>query len=333
MKGHAPLLATALAVLLLAAAPCSHAQGPVLAPAPLPSPNWPDQVEEDTVALRFITIGYQNSLANGALRDVGPKIDIGTVRVQAVRLGIDIALGRDWNLHAGIPYVKARYLGPSPHCPTSAPPQCAHLPALTRPHPESAFLDDGRWHGSWQDFDFVLSRHGAIGDYLVTPSLQLTLPSHDYPWFAQAAVGRNLTMLAVGATLGQQVGGSNWFWSIGYARVFAEKTLGYSVDHNRYQGELGYLATPDLTLSVFGQAKLGGGIDFSNARNLFAGMTNELYYHHDQINAYQHFDVGFSADYQLGDRHVLSVSAQRLVWGETTPDLHYALDVSLTRTF
>jgi hypothetical protein len=45
-----------------------------------------------------------------------------------------------WSPYAEIPYIVNRFQGPNPHCPATAPPQCAHIPALKTPHPECSSM-------------------------------------------------------------------------------------------------------------------------------------------------------------------------------------------------
>jgi hypothetical protein len=56
-------------------------------------------------------------------------------------------------------------------------------------HPESRFLDDGNRHGSWQDWNLGVAWHAQVGSYSLTPAISVLIPSHDYPFFAQSAVG------------------------------------------------------------------------------------------------------------------------------------------------
>ena len=82
-----------------------------------------------------------------------------------------------------------RYQGPGPHMLT-----------IKR---QPSTIDDGTYHGSFQDFYFgaryklVESSHLAL-----TPFVEAIVPSHHYEPVGQSAIGRDLRALVVGAAVG-----------------------------------------------------------------------------------------------------------------------------------
>ncbi len=280
-----------------------------------------------------VSIGYETTLVNGFLPDVGPTKQIGTVRSRRVDLDFEYYVADRWSVSAGIPFISNRYDGPNPHCPTTAPPQCAHIPALTQPHPESQFLDNGDFHGALQDWSLGVAYHANIDTYYITPSVGVYLPTHDYTFFSQAAVGQDLQQLDVSVTLAHQFDFSQFYYSVGYGYVFSEKTLGYSINYNHFDLELGYFISPQLTVRVSSLGRIGNGLQFTEELALSGGKTNDLWYHHDQITAHEYISAGGGIDYHFGNKYTLSATAQTLVWGSSVFNFRYLLDVHLTRYF
>jgi len=273
-----------------------------------------------------ISIAYINTLVNG-FKAGGMKIPIGAVRSHTLSFGVDYFLTDNWSVSADIPYIINRYRGPDPHCPTSAPPPCAHFQVLQHPHPESKFLDDGKFHGDWQDWGFGGAYHANFHDYLLTPFANLYIPSHAYTFYSQAAVGTRLRRLEVGATLAHQFAFSNLYYRLGYARVFQQRTTDQNVDYNKVDLEAGYFLNPAWSVKLFANGKKGGG---------YTGeydFTSDIWYRHDQRAPHAYASAGFGTDWRFNDRYTLTGSLQREIWGLAIFDFKYALELRLTREF
>jgi len=273
-----------------------------------------------------ISIAYLNHLVNGFRVSDSDIRKIGSVRSHAIALSVDYNVTDRWSLHAEIPYIVNRYQGPVPHCPTAAPPQCAHIPALSTPHPESRFLDDGSFHGDWQDWTLGAAYNGEIDGFFLTPYMTVYLPSHDYTFFSQAAVGYRLQRVELGATLAHQFDFTQIYYRVGFGRVFAEETLGQNIDHNKLDLEVGYFLNEAWTVKLFSTAKKGNG---------YFGVydpTSELFYHHDQRARHNYASAGFGVDYSF-NKYTLSTSVQREIWGQFIFNFEYAFELRLTRSF
>ena len=247
--------------------------------------------------------------------------------VRRISFDLDYFFADQWSVHAGIPYIESRYRGGSPHCISQAPPQCQGAVVPSQPHPESKFLDDGRYHGTWQDLSLGLAYHANVNDYLLTPSITAHIPSHRYTFFAQAAVGQDLRKVEVALDLAHQLELSNLYYRARLGRVFVEETLGQSVNHNKLELELGYFLDERWTVKVFGAAKKGNGYTGGYDR------TTELWYHHDQRAQHNYANLGAGVDYHVNDKYTVSATVQRLVWGQFVFDFKYSMDVRLTREF
>ncbi len=275
-----------------------------------------------------VSIGYQNTYVNGMFLPVpGGEAPIGTVRIQSVTFDLNYFFADRWSAELGIPYVEAVYHGPGPHCITQSPPECAGQVVPSQQHPESQFLDDGNYHGTWQDWTLGVAYHANLNDYLLTPSVTAYLPSHHYTFFANAAVGQDLRKLELAFELAHQFELTNVYCRVRAGRVFAEKTLGQSIDHNTVDLELGYFLNETWTVKAFGVGKKGNG---------YTGpydQSTELWYHHDQRAEHNYANLGAGVDYHISDKYTLSTTLQKLVWGQFVYDFKYSLDVHLTREF
>ena len=276
----------------------------------------------------WFSLGYQNTYVNGMFLPVpGGEAPIGYVRVQSISFDVNYFFADRWSAQLGIPYIEARYRGPMPHCITQAPPQCKGVVVPTQPHPESRFLDDGAYHGAWQDWTIGTAYHGEYDDYLLTPKVTAYLPSHNYTFFANAAVGQDVPKLEFAIELAHQFELSDLYYRASAAHVFARKTLGQSIDYNKLDLELGYFLSDTWTIKAFGVGKKGQG--FTGTYD----MTTEEWYHHDQRAPHNYATVGAGFDYNLSDKYTVTATVQRLVWGQFVFDFKYSFDVHLTREF
>ena len=275
-----------------------------------------------------VSIGYQNTYIDGMFLPVpGGKAPIGTVRVQSISLDLNYFFADRWSAEIAIPFVVGRYRGPDPHCITQAPPQCKDAVVPTQPHPESRFLDDGNYHGAWQDWTLGVAYHANVNDYVLSPSVTAYVPSHQYTFFANAAVGQDVPKVELAFDLAHQFELSNVYYRVRAGHVFARKTLGQSIDHNKLDLELGYFLDETWTVKVFGVGKKGDGYtgDYD--------QTTEEWYRHDQRAPHNYATVGAGVDYHLNDKYILSTTLQRLVWGQFVFDFKYSLDIHLSREF
>jgi hypothetical protein len=315
---------------MLLLATTAHAQQ--AAPNQEALPATSPEAQESAQGHGSISIAYLNTYVNGFKLDTNTEIPNGVFHSQGIALDVDYNVTDAWSVHVGLPYFDNRFNG-VPHCPTTAPPQCAGQPALNPQHPESPFHDDNKYHGSWQDWNLGLAWHTRIGDYYITPSLTAILPSHDYPFFTNAAVGQRLHQLQVGATLAHQFNFSNIYYKLGYAYVFSQRVLGVDTGYQRFDGELGYFVNEKLSVRSFLSGRLGNGVSAAEGGPRFGGFTNDFWYHHDQTAEHNYCGAGLGLDYDIGNRYTVSVGIQHEIWGSSVFDFKYAMETRLTRSF
>ena len=315
---------------------------PAVAQVPNPvqqSPEPAERTQEESAAGHgSISIAYLNTYVNGFWLDSKTNVPNGAVHSQGVALQAEYYVADAWSVYFGIPFLRNRYQGLQPHCPTTTPPQCAPgnpggVPALNPPHPESHFIDDGLYHGTWQDYSFGAAYHTQIEDYIIIPSITVVIPSHDYVFFDNAAVGQRLKQLMLSAELDHQFEFTNIYYKLGYGFVFSQKVLNENTGYQRFYGELGYFINEKFTARTFISGRLGNGLSAYELGPLTDGSTNAYWYHHDQIAEHNYFGAGVGFDYSMGKHYTLTASVQREFWGETVFDFQYACEVRLTRDF
>jgi hypothetical protein len=279
-----------------------------------------------------ISVAYLNTYVNGFHIDNSTELPL-VFHSQGIALDFEYFVADTWSLHVGLPYIDNRYNG-VPHCPTTAPPQCANVPALNPQHPESAFHDDNQYHGAWQDWTLGTAWHTHINDYFIVPSLTAIVPSHDYPFFTNAAVGQRLKQLMLATTLAHQFAFTNFYYKVGYAYVISEHVLGIDTGYQRFDGELGWFVNEKFSVRGFLTGRIGNGISAAElSPTLTAGATNAYWYHHDQIARHNYRGIGVGFDYALSGRYTFSAGVQHAIYGNTVYDFKYALETRLTRSF
>lgn len=268
-----------------------------------------------------LSLAYQNLHSSGLLLQDGVNNHGAITDTQSLRLSIDYRLDGGWELHAVLPYISKR----------SRHDNGNHNPLnLLQSHPESQFLDDGDYHGALQDVQLGVSRHLELGRYRVEPHAMVTWPSHDYTFFANAAVGQHLRKLKLGADVTRQLAGSNFYWSAGYDYEFVEKVMDIGIDKQHARLAAGYYFSPTWSGRVFAAMRRSQGRD----ANFFSPANrDEFWYRHDQLSRHNYAIAGFGATWRINDRYALSGTVGKMVWGRTVHELKRAYELELSRGF
>jgi hypothetical protein len=242
-----------------------------------------------------VSFTYQRINNTGHRRTNGVLVARGVSLDMSVYLEAEYAFTSRFSVAAGLPYVFAKYTDPNP------PP--LPIPAL----PE----DQCRcWQSGWQDFGFTARYNlvgGASGNFALTPSVSLGVPSNNYNFRGEAALGRNLREARIGIGAGRRFGVMSSSLSVqgGYSYAFVEEVMGIST--NRSNGRMGadYLIMGKLV--VRGQAfwqRTHGGLRFGSpppADLLFPGEvdTPDLLYQHDRVMRDNYWHAGGGLAYSF----------------------------------
>lgn len=288
-------------------------------------------VQDSATGHGSISIGFFDTDINGFWLRSNIKLPLGNVHMLGTGLDASYNLNNDWTIYGGIRYFEGRANGPDMfvNCPTTAPPQCAGAPPQTPQHPESPFLDDGNYHGAWQDWNFGVAYHANIGNYYITPAATAYIPTHDYPTFGNAVVGQDLRQLLLAVTLSHQFDFTNFYYKLGYGYALSQHVLGINTGYQRYDGELGWFVNDKFSVRGFvtGRSGFGARADFGPP------SFDDFWYERQRFTQHDYRAYGLGFDYGIGERYTASISVQHEFWGDSVYDFKYAVEARLTRSF
>ena len=159
-------------------------------------------------------------------------------------------------------------------------------------------LDDGQYHGDFQDFRFEARFMALTGAVALTPFAGINLPSHNYEVTGEAVPGKRTKEAFVGMAAGRSL---DPFLPKGYAHVryaysFVEKVVPDVDQLNRsnLDAELGYAVASRLSLRAFGawQTTHGG----LNLEDMYS--FPEAFRDHDRATRTDYFNLGCGATVQ-----------------------------------
>jgi hypothetical protein len=254
--------------------------------------------------------------------DIGDTdVDIGSVSTRSAYIELEYAVASRWLVKLGLPYIKKKYDGPAKHNPMT----------LVPPRPEVPFIDDGSYHGNLQDGLIGVHYLLASQPLQIEPFVNVFIPTHDYPHFAQAAVGQNLWKVETGVEATHWLPFSFWYYRVAASYTFVEETLGVNVNHFRLNGELGYFLSPRFAVHGFFHGKDGRGDDATDFPP--TQRTDERWYQHDRTSRHSYLNVGIGADWYFHENYELFGSVLHTVWGETVHKVDWAASLGITRYF
>ncbi len=296
---------------------------------------WPDASSQPMAGHGHVSLGLQGGHTEGLVNSTGGRFNEAlATEVRSISLGIEYWLAEDWSVYAALPFISKRALhDPGLH----------DQSRLLVPHPESAFLDDGKYHSAWQDWQLGLTHHVALGALHIASHVVLTYPSHDYTFFASAPVGQHLRKLRVGVDVAQRFGQSNLHYSLGYSYEFVERIDDILVrgvqygnintDNQYLRASLRYDCSPTLSVRAFANRRTGNGLVNSDVRAIDPGLTSELWYQHDRLLQYNYAIAGMGSTWHVSEQWSLSASAATMVWVRVNHDMKYAYELQVLRRF
>lgn len=292
---------------------------------------WGQQVQDTGLQLEFdaaqpkrgwITLGLQSVRTHGSFGPDGESLaflDDLVTDSQALLLGVDYRLSPRWSVHASLPMIRKRARNDPG----------AHNPALLNPPvPDAPFLDDGRYHSSWQDWRLGLAFHDAHAGFDLRYHALLIVPSRSYPFYGSAAVGQRLERLRLGFDASRRIGRSNFIASGGYSYEFVRSLEGRDLDQHHLRLSGRYHFSPAFSADVF----LTGRVSHTGEDADFSPFL-PLWYQHDRLLRQNYAFVGLGGHWSLSRDWALSVANSRMVHGESLHDVDYVWDVAIRRAF
>ena len=226
-------------------------------------------------AVNFI---FQNTDHTGHLLEDGSLLEGFDSVSRGLLVQVDYALTNRFSMTAGIPYIGSKYIGPEP--------SFFGLP-----------IDDCNcWSTGLQDLSLTARYNIFNGAFALTPSVSYGFPTHDYPFFGEAVIGRNLKELRVAADAGMRLDAISPRLSVAgrYSYAFVEEVLDLPNDRSNAAISLGYLLTRRLYASLeFYWQRSHGGLRSTEF------VTDEQFGQFDRILRDNSFHVGGTVSYSF----------------------------------
>jgi hypothetical protein len=235
------------------------------------------------------SLGYGNVFVDkhylGTSANPGDNVenDFGHIRSQSIQIALGYGVTDRLAVSAAVPYILTKYYG--------TPGQNFF--------PHTISVDDGRYHGIFQDFRFDLDYQLLRGPVAVAPFFAAVIPSHSYTYFAHAAGGKDLHEYLLGSSFGARLDEvlTGSYVELTYSYAFVERVLGIHHDRSNAFLELGYFLTPSLSLRGIATGfYTHGGINGVAADQL---PPPEIFLHHDQIGHESGISAGGGLSYVL----------------------------------
>lgn len=281
----------------------------VLAPTTAFAQAWVPRAGDGTVA--FV---YQNQLVRDHLFSDGARIDAGHIESNSVLLDFTYGITDRFALNVNVPYIASAYHG-------------------SRPHPGS-LLDDGKTHGTFQDFRADLRYNLMNKGIVLTPFVDVIVPSHRYDYFGHAVPGRRLAEAQIGTYVGHVLtrGLPGAFVQARVSYGFSQRPLARYHDRSNADGEIGYFINPRVRVFALTAAQYTfGGLEFTR---LFPNdLTGDEFRHHDQIARSDLFDIGGGAQVQMTERTNLVASYARTIAGRSGHAAAHSVSIGISWSF
>jgi hypothetical protein len=259
---------------------------------------------------------YQNVYTANHLLAHGESVDNGHIYLQGMLMDATYGITDRLALKVALPVIGAKYEGPFPH----------KLP-----------IDDGSYHGSFQDFSADLRYNVARNPLVITPFFTAIVPSHHYQYFAHSAIGRDLREFRIGVNLGRRLDPliRKGFMQARLSYNFVERVLDVYHDSMNVELEFGYFLTRRLALIGLGTGQnTFGGLNYP-----VGGFSQDfiryspLYPHHDQILRARLIDLGGGAAYQVNPRFAIFGAAVTTLWGTNAHAVNAGITFGVNWTF
>ena len=197
---------------------------------------------------------------------------------RAAMLRFDYAFTDRLSISAAAAYVGAKYIGPEP----------------------SFFgleIDDCHcWNTDWQDGS-VTVRYNIFNDaFALTPSISYGAPLTNYPYFGEAAIGRNLDELRLAIDMGGRLDAITPKLSVAglYSYAIVEEVLDLDLDRSNVLVNVSYQFTRRLSASVdFYLQRTHGGLRSTEFE------TDEEWEQYDRIIKDDSFHIGGTLAYSF----------------------------------
>ena len=234
------------------------------------------------------------------------------------------SINERWKLFATIPYVQRRQTGAAG----------VHDPAVDFVQyepPDMRFIDDGSYHGDFQDFTFGVQYLAAQSQrFSLSPYASYGVPMTNYPFYGAAAIGKQLEELHLGVSMELRPYFSDWIFHADLTYAVSEEVLGVDLDYWLAYVAAGYYVTPQFIARVFVSGREAP--DALIAEDIL-DWDSEEGWRHDQILKHSFVNVGVGMDYLISERYSISATYYQAVDSDNVYELDDAFTVGMTLNF
>lgn len=157
---------------------------------------------------------------------------------------LDYAITDRFSFSIGVPYLGSKYTGPEP--------------SFFGLEGDDCFC----WQHGWQDFGGTARFNVTNGAFAFTPSVSFGVPTHNYDYYGEAVLGRNLNEVRLAVDVGQRLDQISDRLSVSarYSYAIVERVLDLPNNRSNVAVETGFLATRRLAtrLALSWQRSHGG---------------------------------------------------------------------------
>ena len=269
-----------------------------------------------TVSVSFQSVHTEPQLDVNGLEGLGPD-GADVTDAQALIWHVEYGLTKKIAVHASLPLIMARYNGPNRH----------EFGYDFQP----SDLDDGTYHGAFQDFYFGV-RYALVQSpsLAITPFVEVVVPSHRYETLAQSAVGRDLRMLLLGSAVGGFLDDllPGLFYQTRISYGIAQEVVDLRANRTGIDSAVGYFINPRLAVQflqtfqyihnglyfIFDAAPGELPVGRSGGRLL---TVEEFIKNHDRLLRSRSVTLGGGATYAVNDSVGLFATVTTMAWGRS----------------
>lgn len=229
-----------------------------------------------------VTITYQNYYITGHFDRQGQETPNGATHSKTVLAELNYGLTDTTAIAVSLPFVSAKYTGPRP----------SYFVAGIETFPGP--LDDGSYHGAFQDVRVEVRRAFFAGPLAITPFVGGSMPTHGYETIGEAVPGRHRREIQVGASSGVSLDpiGRDAYVHARYMFTMAEREQNLPYQRSNLDLEGGF--------SVARRAAVRGlaSWQFAHKAPTIAQLA-PIWRIHDRFIVPNYFNVGVGTSFEL----------------------------------
>jgi hypothetical protein len=266
------------------------------------APAWA-QAWVPPAGLGSITVAVQTINNTGHTTTDGLFQRIGRSVNTRIDIEADYAFTDRFSLSAGLPFVLAKYVDPVPYGPPGI--SVSDVPAGMIPFPPR---DQCRcWQSGWQDFGLTARYNLINGDFALTPSVTVGVPSHDYEFRGEAVVGHRLKEMRITVDAGQRLAvlSPRLYVQGRYSYAIVERVIDVPNNRSNATIEGGFVITRRLAArGLLLWQHVHGGLRFGGPDSSalpFPGDVNtpERMFQHDRLLRDNNWRLGAGITYSM----------------------------------